>query len=143
MLIFGGKTLSVSTLTETALLWLYILFANGFFYAINALNTGHHSPNIVHEGDEFESLDFGLYQLATTVDRIEPNSNLFMSLTFFGDHSLHHLFPVLDHALLPFLEKEFLETCMEFQIELRKFTFFESVVEQFKQLARTEVIRVK
>jgi fatty acid desaturase len=143
MFIFSGKPLSISTLMETIICWFLILGANGFFYAVNSLNTGHHSPTLVHEGDEFKSLDFGLYQLATTVDRIEPNLNLFMSLAFFGDHSLHHLFPVLDHAILPYLQEEFLETCMEFKIELRAFTLFESIVEQYKQLLRTETTRLK
>lgn len=111
-------------------------------YSITALNAGHHGVEVVHEGDEFASLDFGIYQMAATVDRIETNANLFLSITNFGDHTLHHLFPSLDHALLPQLRSVLAETCLEFDVEFRKYTCLHALIQQFKQLGRTTIIRL-
>lgn len=110
-----------------------------FLYSLMAVNAGHHGYSIVHEGDEFKSLDFGIYQMAATVDRKEANYSVPVSITHFGDHTLHHLFPSLDHALLPQLREILYETCKEFDLELRKWTLLHAAVEQFKQLARTKV----
>lgn len=109
-----------------------------------AINAGHHGPRNVHEGDEFKSLDYGIYQLATTIDRVEvTNSNLFLSLTHFGNHILHHLFPALDHALLPQFRELALETCLDFQEELRECKLLEAFVDQIAQQSRTETIKLK
>lgn len=106
-----------------------------------AIAAGHHGPQIRHEGDEFEQLDFGIFQLGATVDRKEANSCLVMSLVSFGHHSFHHLFPALDHSLLPQLMDTFLETCKDFEVELQKFSYLDGVIAQYQQLSRTEIIK--
>ena len=111
-------------------------------YSLMALSAGHHNPTNVHEGDEFKSLDYGLYQLRCTIDRAEAKSNLFMTLTHFGDHLLHHLFPSLDHSLLPQLKDTFIETCTEFKEEITECTMLDALIGQFKQLSRTETIKL-
>ena len=117
--------------------WNGIIIAGSFLYSVVAVNAGHHGLKIVHEGDEFMSLDFGFYQLGTVIDRTEAGLNLFMSLTHFGDHLLHHLFPALDHSLLPHLRETLIETCKDFEWEMRQYSCLEALVDQFKQLSRT------
>lgn len=116
------------------------MIVGSFVYSVIAVNAGHHGFEIVHEGDEFKSLDYGIYQLGATIDRIETNDHLAISLATFGNHTLHHLFPSLDHALLPQLRGVLLETCQEFEWELKKWTIFRALVEQFKQLGRINVM---
>lgn len=108
-----------------------------------AVSGGHHSPSIVHEGDDIKSMDFGIYQMLTTFDRIEANSSLPISILFFGDHVFHHLFPTLDQALLPQLRGIFEKTCKEFGVEYIKYGTVESFLELLKQIARTKAKRVK
>lgn len=64
--------------------------------------------------------------------------NLFFTLTNFGDHCLHHLFPTVDHALLPDLAKIVLSTCKEFEMEFRSKPWWKMFIGQFEQLLRTE-----
>lgn len=85
------------------------------------------------------SLDFGIFQMASVIDRKDAKQSQFMVLTHFGEHTLHHLFPTLDHGLLPQLNNVFLETCKEFEIELREYPWFELIKGQFQQLARTQI----
>lgn len=59
-------------------------------------------------------------------------------ITHFGDHVLHHLFPTVDHALLPGLRKIFLETCKEFEAEMKSYSWFSHIVGQHKQLTKIE-----
>lgn len=127
----------------TFLIWQFMIMGGSFLYMFMAVNAGHHGPRNVHEGDEFKSLDYGIYQLAATIDRYEARTNLFMSLTHFGDHILHHLFPALDHSLLPQFRELALETCVEYQEELRECSLLEAFVDQIKQLSRTETIKIK
>jgi fatty acid desaturase len=143
MFFFGGHPYTIATVLKVLFNWWVILVFTGIFYNLNALSSGHHGTKIVHEGDEFKSLDFGLYQLVTTIDRIEANSNLFMTLSFFGNHTLHHLFPTIDHSLLPQLLEEFMETCKEFELQIEKITMIKGIVGNFQQLARTEIIKVE
>ncbi|CAO1355231.1 unnamed protein product [Diamesa serratosioi] len=131
------------SLIKTTLLWQYIIAVSSFSFGVVSLNAGHHHPEIIHEGDELESLDFGYIQMGATIDRIEADKNVFTALTCFGTHTLHHLFPSIDHALLPQLKGVFEETCNEFDIEMRKFHWYELMKGQFKQLARTEVSQLK
>lgn len=61
-----------------------------------------------------------------------------LSLSNFGDHALHHLFPTLDHGLLPELYDIFFKTLLEFEAECQCYQwFFETIKGQFKQLSRT------
>jgi fatty acid desaturase len=120
------------------IMWLFIVGLSSFFYRTIAVNSGHHSPEIIHEGDEVRSLDFGMFQMAATVDRIEGSKTQFMILTLFGEHTLHHMFPTLDQGLLPQLHDVLIETCTEFEVEFRKFSWYKLFKGQFKQLARKE-----
>lgn len=142
MIIFGNLAFTWQNVKEIWWIWNYIMLGASFLGAIVAINAGHHGPENVHEGDEFKDLDFGIYQLAATIDRTEANANTFTRLVFFGDHILHHLFPSLDHSLLPQMRSALLETCEEFQEELRECSFYEALVSQFEQLGRTKLIRL-
>lgn len=48
--------------------------------------------------------------------RVEVTGNLLMVLTTFGDHTLHHLLPTVDHSKLNNLYPAFFETCKEFNV---------------------------
>lgn len=73
------------------------------------------------------------------MDRQELRGNTLLALTNFGDHALHHLFPTLDHGLLPQLYDIFFETMLEFEADCKCYPwFFETVKGQFLQLSRTE-----
>lgn len=74
------------------------------------------------------------------MDRSDLKGSLFLTLTHFGDHALHHLFPTIDHALLPELYPTFYETCEEFQTVLSEGPWYEHIIGQHKQLARIETI---
>lgn len=108
-----------------------------------SVSGGHHSPSIVHEGDDIKSMDFGIYQLLTTFDRTEVNSSLPTCILFFGDHVLHHLFPTLDQTLLPQLRGILEKTCKEFDVEYVKYGTVESFLGLLKQIARTEAKSIK
>lgn len=73
------------------------------------------------------------------MDRQELRGNKLLALTNFGDHALHHLFPTLDHGLLPELYNDFFKTMIEFEAECQCYPwFFETIKGQFQQLIRTE-----
>lgn len=95
-----------------------------------------------HDGDELKSLDFGVYQLSATFDRVELQKNHFVTLASFGQHINHHLFPTLDHSLLPQLNEILIDTCKEFDAELKTYPWYELMIGQFKQLTRTQVNRL-
>lgn len=70
------------------------------------------------------------------MDRVEINGSLFRVLTFFGDHALHHLFPTIDHALLPYLYPVFFEYCEKFKAQYRKTSQFDLFIGQIKSAAK-------
>ena len=82
-------------------------------------------------------MDFGVLQLDTVIDRIDAKSNQFMVLANFGNHVLHHMFPTLDHGLLPQLNEVFLETCKEFEVEMKEYPWHNLIAGQFMQLTKT------
>lgn len=136
MFLFGNPTLSLFNFAHLIILWVVILNIGGFMYSLFAFNNGHHGPEIVHEGDEFDNLDFGVYQIMTIVDRKEIGDNLFRVLAYFGLHCLHHLFPTLDHSVLPHLQDVFKTTCEEFSVRSEETTILKAMIDQFKQLDR-------
>jgi hypothetical protein len=117
-----------------------MLFTASFLVGAIALNAGHHHPDVYHEGDELpKGMDFGIYQMNAVIDRhdfIMNKNNHFVNLTTFGHHTLHHLFPTLEHGLLQYLEEPLLKTCKEFEVELREYPWWPLIVGQFKQLLR-------
>lgn len=61
----------------------------------------------------------------------------------FGNQTLHHLFPTVDQSLLPQLNELFLDTCREFQIQIRELPWRSLVVGHFHQLQRDKTIGLK
>lgn len=57
----------------------------------------------------------------------------------FGDHALHHLFPTLDHGILPHLYDILFETLNDFEIELGCYPYLETIRGNFAQLARNKL----
>lgn len=114
-----------------------ILLAS-FQLAFIGLSVGHHDPKMIHEGDEIENFDFGVHQIHIVFERSQAKPNVFVSLTTFGDHLMHHVFPSLDHALLPQMSEVFLETCKEFKIEIKNISLWDGFWGQIKQMKRTE-----
>ncbi|CRK94930.1 CLUMA_CG008421, isoform A [Clunio marinus] len=143
MLFFGGdSTISGKNFLRLFYHWNWISFAGSLMFNSISINAGHHGKTIVHEGDEFKELDFGIYQISAVIDRKEANSNIFMTLTHFGNHLLHHMFPALDHSLLPQFRAVLFETMNDFKAELREFSLLDGVIAQFQQLGRNEIIKL-
>ncbi|CRL02330.1 CLUMA_CG015108, isoform A [Clunio marinus] len=141
-ILFGKKMVTLSYLEEIYWGWASIAIPGSILYSIIFFNRGHHAPYITHQNDEIKSLDFGEYQLSTTIDRKEANYNIFTSLAYFGDQTLHHLFPTIDHAILPELRNILIKTCKEFDVDLHPETsMIRSTIDQYKQLLRTKIIR--
>lgn len=88
-------------------------------------------------------MDFGLFQMNAVIDRSDIKHSRFLNLAMFGHHTLHHMFPTVDHSLLPQLNELFLDTCREFGIQLREFPWWPLIVGQFHQLQREKPISLK
>lgn len=137
--------LSMFLITSAPLLqilryWIMILLSASFCFGVIGLNAAHHHPDINHEGDAVGDLDWGLFQLSTVMDREDIKGSNFMVLTHFGEHALHHLFPTLDHAILPQLHDVFYETIKDFEHEVRDCSWFEHIKGQMRQLARETTV---
>lgn len=77
------------------------------------------------------------------MDRQELRTNAFLSLTNFGDHCLHHLFPTLDHGILHQLYDIFFETLAEFEAECQcRSWFFDTIKGQLQQLSRFDTMKL-
>ncbi|KAM7351748.1 cytochrome b5-related protein [Cochliomyia hominivorax] len=132
-------TFSNSPLTNVILQWFRIVAIASFLFGLIGLNAAHHMPSIIHDGDASrEDRDWGLYQLDTVIDRGDIKGSPFLVVTHFGEHALHHLFPTLDHGVLPQLYPEFTKTLEEFKGELRECSFIQHIVGQNRQLLRTK-----
>ncbi|XP_062142200.1 cytochrome b5-related protein [Drosophila sulfurigaster albostrigata] len=117
--------------------WLAMTSIASFSFCVIGLNAAHHDPEIYHEGDKNrEDRDWGLFQVDTIIDRGDLKWSQFLVLTHFGDHVLHHLFPTLDHGLLPALYPVLYETLDQFKGELRECNHIEHMIGQHKQLLR-------
>lgn len=131
---------SGSPLLQVLKYWILILIAASFLFGVIGLNAAHHHPEITHEGDPVRtSLDWGIFQLDTVMDREDIKGSQFMVLTHFGEHALHHLFPTLDHSLLPQLREILYETIEEFEYEMKDCSWFNHIIGQHRQLARETV----
>ncbi|XP_047510304.1 cytochrome b5-related protein-like [Pieris napi] len=122
----------------TIAIWLLSLMIASEFFMVYGLTAGHHAHTNFFEGDvpRSEQLDWGIHQLDTVIERAEYAGNHFKSITRFGDHALHHLFPTLDHAELKYLYPTLLEHCEKFEMQLRTTTFYGALLSQSKQLIR-------
>jgi len=118
--------------------WMLMIIASSFIFHLIGLNAAHHDPKIYHEGDATRvDRDWGLFEVDTIIERTELTHNIVLALTHFGDHSLHHLFPTLDHSVLPFLHSIFYETLEEFKGQAREQSILAHIIGQHKQLVRT------
>lgn len=143
MFVFGNASLSLATLAQILTFWAAFLIIGSFMYGLFAFNNGHHGPDLVHEGDEIDSLDFGIYQLHTIADRKEIGDELVKVLLYYGLHTLHHMFPTLDHSVLPKLQGALKQTCKEFNIKYEETTIMQAMRDQFKQIDRKETIKLE
>ncbi|KAL7741076.1 hypothetical protein ACLKA6_018113 [Drosophila palustris] len=117
--------------------WLSMTAIASTMFCVIGLNAAHHDPEIYHEGDKNrDDRDWGLFQVDTIIDRGDLKRSQFLVLTHFGDHVLHHLFPTLDHGLLPALYPILYETLDQFKGELRECNHIEHIIGQHKQLLR-------
>lgn len=118
--------------------WIFITMIASFAFCVIGLNAAHHDPDIYHEGDAArEDRDWGLFQVDTIIDRGDLKGSQFLVLTHFGDHILHHLFPTLDHGILPQLYPVLYETLDQFKGKLRECNHLEHMLGQHMQLLRT------
>jgi fatty acid desaturase len=143
MFVCGNSTLTISSIASILLHWLLIVMIGSFAYSLFAFSNGHHGPNIVHEGDEIESMDYGAFQVRANVERAAINGNDFTVMAYYGQHTLHHLFPTLDHSILPQLEEIYAKTCEQFSIVPNKKTsIINAMSDQFEQLGRTVTMKI-
>lgn len=153
MFLFGS-----SNIIQVLTMWFFILIVGSIMYEFVSTTDGHHYTSTIHEGDEIQSLDFGMFQIGATMDRTEANMNSFLTLILFGEReflidnlfnpydpikfsdTLHHMFPTLDHLVLPQLRDLLIETCKEFNISVREMKWNELIIPYFQQLGRMEPI---
>ncbi|XP_015597306.1 cytochrome b5-related protein [Cephus cinctus] len=119
--------------------WTTIIFLSSFYFGYTGFNAAHHHPDIFHDGDICrKDLDWALLELDAVRDRYLIDSSLFLTLTNFGTHTLHHLLPTVDHDYLRRCWPALKETCEEFNIPFKKMTQWELTKGQFQQLLRNE-----
>ncbi|XP_034474536.1 cytochrome b5-related protein-like [Drosophila innubila] len=119
--------------------WIYLTAIASFAFCVIALHATHHNPESYHEGDKIhDDRDWGLFQVSSVVDRADIKWSRFLVITHFGDHVLHHLFPTLDHGLLPALYPILYETLDQFKAQVLECKNIEHIIGQHKQLLRIE-----
>lgn len=124
-------------LPQVFLLWVVIMGSGSFLFAFIGLNAAHHHPEIFHQGDSpREDRDWGLNQIDAVRSRPDER-NQFIVLTTFGEHTLHHLFPTVDHCYLPAAHEAFHRVCKQFNIKLDTKTGLQLFKGQLQQLSRT------
>ncbi|KAG8268917.1 heme binding [Homalodisca vitripennis] len=124
---------------DVILMWTYINMISSFWFGVIGLNAAHHHPEIFHYGDKpREDRDWGLHTLDATRDRVEVMGSPNLVLVTYGDHSLHHLFPTIDHVHLSSLYPIMEQTCREFGYNFKLKTTWDLVTGQFRQLMRNE-----
>ncbi|NP_001136324.1 cytochrome b5-related-like isoform X1 [Nasonia vitripennis] len=124
---------------EAVKTWLCIIILSSFIFKFIGLTAAHHHPEIFHDGDVCrKDPDWGLMQLDATRDRKVIDDSLFLVLTNFGSHGMHHLLPTVDHAYLELCVPAFIETCREFGVEIEKYSSWELIKGQFQQLMRIQ-----
>jgi fatty acid desaturase len=142
MIILGKEPVSWSQIGAAYVNWNILVILSEIMFGLVFFNRGHHGNGLIHQNDEIKSFDFGEYQLSTTADRVEANRNVFMSMAFYGEQVLHHLFPALDLSILPQLKETLRETCKEFDVDLQpETTMLKATVGQMKQLFRSEILK--
>lgn len=131
--------LAGTPLLDAWLLWSWVLIVSSFYFGYQGLSAGHHHPDNYHEGDALGAdHDFGLMQLAatSTCTGLRGRTWLLLTLTHFGDHRLHHMFPALDHAVLPLLEPALDEHLAQYRLPNVTITSWEALRGKYLQMAR-------
>ncbi|XP_065332153.1 cytochrome b5-related protein-like [Cloeon dipterum] len=148
----------------TILLWITVVLSGSLCFGIVGVNAAHHHPEIFHDGDTPRAdTDWGLAALDTVRDRpsvsgvrgglsTDANGALrvvvdarrssdlasFVKVMFnFGHHSLHHLFPTIDHWHLPQLYPVLEQTLNEFGIPFNTLSFSGLLIGQLQQASRS------
>ncbi|XP_050439634.1 cytochrome b5-related protein-like isoform X2 [Adelges cooleyi] len=134
ILMFSGNL----SLNSVLCMWLLIIASMNMVFTFIGFHAAHHHPDNFHDGDEVseQDVDWGIHQTDCCSERHEIGNSLLISMVTFGDHSLHHLFPALDHGMIPHVQDVFEETCKEFEIDLTPKPYGEYVRGQFEQLVR-------
>ncbi|XP_065218352.1 cytochrome b5-related protein-like isoform X2 [Planococcus citri] len=121
----------------TILLWIDILLFIGLTFTSIGLTAAHHDYESFHEGDKpRDDTDWGLHQVDAIHERKELIGNTYVGLVVFGEHTLHHLFPTIDHVHLKELIPIFKETLEEFGVPMNEKSYPEIIANTFVQLAR-------
>lgn len=102
------------------------------FYKVDEISYQMIDDTLLYRDD----LDWGIYSLDTVMDNTDLRKTHFLALTHFGHHALHHLFPIIDHGVLPKLYPVLFRTMKEFEVELDAYPWYHHVYGQLKQLAR-------
>jgi len=125
------------SLPGALLQWLGMMVTTSTAFQTGNYFTGpHFSSSVWHQGDMLDSLDWGVAQIQTMIERSKlPTENSLknncVNTVVYGLHYLHHLFPTVDAMKLSELVPIFQETCAEFGVqnstwtdgELRQGTF--------------------
>ncbi|KAI9028013.1 hypothetical protein DFJ74DRAFT_765980 [Hyaloraphidium curvatum] len=123
---------------QTVLLNAAMLVFRSLWAGNVSIYSGHISDVCWRQGDFQPPLDFGLFQLEATTDRLELNRGLLLPvLATFGDHSLHHLFPSVDHAYHGYLYDELAKTCTEFGVRFEWTPYWDAIKGFYRSLWRT------
>ena len=77
-------------------------------------------------------------QIDTTKDNQRLIGNSFFAILFYGDHTLHHLFPTVDHSVLKYLYPVFLETCERFNVKWKTGSLLQLATAELRALARNK-----
>lgn len=85
-----------------------------------------------------EDRDWGLHQVDAIHERKELVGNIYLGLVLFGEHTLHHLFPTIDHVYLKELIPIYQETLQEFGVDMNEKSYPEIIGGTFVQLARNK-----
>lgn len=78
-----------------------------------------------------------MHELEAVMDRSDINDSHFKVMTFFGHHSLHHLFPTVDHAVLEHLYPVFLEHCDKYRANFKVTTQLDLFIGQIRTTLKT------
>ena len=82
--------------------------------------------------------DWGLRQIDSTRDVTNKGDYYFLVATTFGHHTLHHLFPTVDHSKLHLLYPVLEETCKEFGLTFKTVPQLEMFLGLHLQMMRNE-----
>ena len=132
-MMFSGLPIS-----HSCLLWLLMHCCSSFWLTFTTVQSTHRHPSLYVAGDEpQQDTDWGLWQL--DCGRDVRTDNLFLVMTTFKHHRLHHLFPTIDHSKLHHLYPVFEKTCEEFGVDCKFAGMWEMVFGHYIQLTRRRI----